>query len=671
MAAITTRLFTRSEFYGLETGMTISGFGDSICAQGIYQPISSSLNNTPQWAANSVYAAGNTIQNNGLPYTCSTGGTSASSGGPTGVNASITDGTVNWKYLAPTSLRSANNFLYWVEKFTNGSVRWNQSQGYQGLQGTLLAVNVLSGGTGYINPTVTFNNGATGTVQSVGGVITGVNITNPGFTPSTSFTYSFGGGGSGASIGFIAQPAGTFGVSGDTTSGAVARLPDAVASTVDIFVIQVGTNDLTANVPYATIQQNLQTIYETLLKAGKTIIAMPIMPRASAQLTQNQRIVQMRVNRWMRAYYWKESWANPNRHVIGLADAERYWTDGTNGANNPIGQATAAANAMAYDGLHPSPRGASYMALAIIQQIQTIASSLIFTQPRTASYFDGYDSLLNVGGNCLEALPWTASTPYIIGQSVSNSSRIYRCTGSGTSSSSTGPTGTGTITDGSVTWVSTFQQGLSIPGASGNAGSFTAATGITFTGNLNTGMTLARNSGTSTGTVTGSIENPWSDGQTGQRQSLVFALASGTNNEWWQLKVNASTAQGFGIQSSDLGLSGSFFTAECEVDISGVSNLTNLSLQLWDSGLPNVSFRAEDGYVATANTGVSYNLLNSTSEMLPYPNSGRLFLRTEPFQIPSNQAAIQLYLSLGFNTASSAALTLKVNYLGLRKDFQA
>ncbi len=52
------------------------------------------------WAASTAYLVGLRVSNGGNAYSCITTGTSAASGGPTGTGASITDGTVFWKWLS-------------------------------------------------------------------------------------------------------------------------------------------------------------------------------------------------------------------------------------------------------------------------------------------------------------------------------------------------------------------------------------------------------------------------------------------------------------------------------------------------------------------------------------------------------------------------------------------
>lgn len=51
------------------------------------------------WAGSTAYVVGDIRTNSSKIYYCITAGTSASSGGPTGTAADITDGTVHWRYL--------------------------------------------------------------------------------------------------------------------------------------------------------------------------------------------------------------------------------------------------------------------------------------------------------------------------------------------------------------------------------------------------------------------------------------------------------------------------------------------------------------------------------------------------------------------------------------------
>ncbi len=50
------------------------------------------------WQASTAYAVGDRVVNGSNQYRCTTGGASASSGGPTGTGGSISDGTVTWAW---------------------------------------------------------------------------------------------------------------------------------------------------------------------------------------------------------------------------------------------------------------------------------------------------------------------------------------------------------------------------------------------------------------------------------------------------------------------------------------------------------------------------------------------------------------------------------------------
>jgi len=63
----------------------------------------------PNWAASTAYVVGNKVKNDsGKIYTCSTAGTSAGSGGPTGTGSAIADNTAKWDY---TTTESAAAYL--------------------------------------------------------------------------------------------------------------------------------------------------------------------------------------------------------------------------------------------------------------------------------------------------------------------------------------------------------------------------------------------------------------------------------------------------------------------------------------------------------------------------------------------------------------------------------
>lgn len=59
------------------------------------------------WAAATAYSKGAVVRNNGNLYICTSAGTSAASGGPSGTGGAITDDSVVWKYVL------SNDGLYW------------------------------------------------------------------------------------------------------------------------------------------------------------------------------------------------------------------------------------------------------------------------------------------------------------------------------------------------------------------------------------------------------------------------------------------------------------------------------------------------------------------------------------------------------------------------------
>ncbi len=64
------------------------------------------------WVNTTVYVQGALVTNDTAPlkfYICTTGGTSAGSGGPTGTNASIADGSVTWAYAGTGVAATASN----------------------------------------------------------------------------------------------------------------------------------------------------------------------------------------------------------------------------------------------------------------------------------------------------------------------------------------------------------------------------------------------------------------------------------------------------------------------------------------------------------------------------------------------------------------------------------
>jgi hypothetical protein len=653
-----------------QVGVKFNGFGDSLMAQSAYMPYTSTpWANVPAWAVSTPYTLNSYIYAGGNMYRCTVAGTSASSGsGPSGVGYSgITDGTATWIYAYPYISRWNSNVLNWAARYSNGALDFDMSQGYAGPVNSLLRMIITNPGTGYSNtPTLTLSYGATGYLTTDGaGHINGAFITQPGYSPGIAlFTYTITDGtGTGATLSMVCCPSGTFGVTGCTTADMVARLPDAVASNVDIFVMIGGHNDIVAGTSYATITANLKNCIDTLVAAGKKVIILPIPPSTAFSTVPNggQGIIALRVNRFLRAYAHKSSFANTKLNSVVFCDVNGYLTDGGSATDQPLGGTGGTSGAMTYDGTHWSCRAAQYVGYCLNLASQVFTGPPIPYSRREYSIFDGYDPVSNPGGNYFEALPWSATQVIPVGTKRNNSGNIYRCTTAGTTASSGGPTGTGTaITDGTVVWRYMFAQGLST--WQGTGGTMSASTGITYTGTIPNPFTLQHITTGSTGTVVVAQENPWSNGQAGKRMSMVFSLGSGSASDQWQLVILYGTLAAFGVTAADL--NGQPFTVECEVELSGVANLTNIHLNLYDD------VTATNVYEGNNTAGAGYHWINSAGEAIPIPNNGKILLQSQPMVLPANMTDIDLNIGINFDSsggAGSATATMKFNYLAIKK----
>ena len=646
---------------------TLNGLGDSMFAgQSTYSVQSATdyqaqLGRVPAYSAGQAVTVGALCLSGGLAYRCTTAGTTAGTA-PSGT-ATSADGTVVWTFV-PTLVvaKSGTSALTWDEVYSGGRLHFDMEAGYGGIANTLLKVIVTAGGGGYApGDTVAFNNGAAGLLQVASGAVTGVAATNPGYSTGTAFSATIAtAAGSGALLTLVQAGSGTFATPGGTTRDMVAMLDDALASSVQVFDVRGGTNDI-ATVPVAQIVANLRACYDRLQLAGRAVIARPIPPRATG-LTAATAAVIHRVNRWIRAYCRGEAWANPQALTAGivLADSTGYWTDGTAGTYSPVGGTGGVAGAMTTDGLHPSQRAAMCDGYVGALAAQRWTGPPAPYTARAYAADDGYDPVLNPSGNMLEGYPWQATTAYALAQQCAANGGVYRCTQAGTSAASGGPSGTGSsITDGGAKWAWMFAAKTSVFG-SGAGGVLSAASGVTVMGSLANGLALTRNSGSASGTLAAAIESPWSNGQAGQRQSLTFVLGSGTATERWDLGFQPTrTVAGMNVGAADLGVTR--FVAEIEVEVTGAQNLTRLQFNLQD---------ATAVAVGPFQGGAGRELLASTGDPAPWPNSGRIVLRTPPFVIPADWVNLNWVLVMGFNAAGaagSAGATIKPTYLALRR----
>ena len=663
---------------GINRRRTFNIAGDSISAISTYQPrtLPASVI-VPAWLPNTVYAVGNVVKNGLDYYRCSTAGTSAGATGPVGYSASnIADNTVNWRYMPPSALKNSRGYQAWLEAFSLGTLRWNQESGLAGTVGGTHRLLVTRPGTGYaVNETLTGSSGGLGIITSVdasGGILAAA-VVNPGVNGSGTQTFTINtAAGVNARVFPAQSAAGTFGMPGCRTEDIVKILPDIVASDNDIIFVHIGTNDLSQSIGYTTMIANLKTIYETIAASGKIVVAIPIMPRDSSLTTAAAYQLQYKVNRFIRAFCWQETWANPNK-VPGvlLCDPSRYLTDGTSTTGSPIGAAAAAAGAVTVDGLHPSMRGAQYIALTGLDTVQPLIGALPVIAARTASFNDGYDPVDNPGGNVLDGRPWVAGETVALGAHRRNDTapvKVYYCTQAGVTAGSGGPTGTGSnIVDNTARWTYLGPVGMSLfAQAFGTAP--TAATGIVYTGNIPDRMVFTRLNGTASGTIAFTQENPWSDGQTGQRLKMDFSLGGGSNVDQYSLYISLNPTQ-LGIEAAQQEVG--YFYVEAELEISGQQNMIEPVVGWSDNYTAAGSFETSWGRSFSGGSGSNYGMMNATGEMRDMPNGGKLLCRSTPMLL-TPLAAPLIHLRFGFNSsgaAGSATATIRVNNIAVRKAF--
>lgn len=187
---------------------------------------------------------------------------------------------------------------------------------------------------------------------------------------------------------FKVTPELTFGVSGDTTGGMVARFDNQVGvnwGNFDILWIDGGRNDgdSTLSDALATIT-NLKYMANAALAHGKKVFMMlPNPPRTTGISTLLQEKIRSYVNQQMRVY------AKTNPGVFFI-DYWHDWVNGTSTAGAPSANIT-------YDGIHSDYLGAYNAASRVIA---TVGSE--FPQPpRIQPAWNVFDGTFNISGNAV------------------------------------------------------------------------------------------------------------------------------------------------------------------------------------------------------------------------------------------------------------------------------
>lgn len=596
----------------------------------------------------------------GFAYTVS------SIGNANGAN-SIVDGTATFVWVPPNANKYSNSPLFWIEAWSLGKARWTFNDGYDGPVSSTVKGFVLAPGKGYsASDPWTASTGASGTlsVDAYGG-ITGVNVVQPGVSMAIhtySITTSTG---SGARLSFVVGPSGTFGVSGALTEDMVLYLPDALASSTDIFLVWGGTNDSnnvtdypSSVVQYNATVANLATIYQTLLNAGRKVVIIPINARTGLTTFQYQFF--SRIKAWQKAFIRKLAWANPTLAVnIVLADMTRYTTDFTAATAVPIGGTAALAGAQTYDGLHPSQRCGQTVAICALEAMSRWLGQAPANALRLGDPSDWGDAVDNPGGNMLEAKPWVINEVILsVNTTRSLGGNVYYATQIGTCAASGGPTGTGAgIVDNTVRWNYSRPVGCSV-----FQGTPTALSGLptSFYGNVPLGWIFSRKTGSGIGIVGGVVENPYSDGQAGSRPALTLAVGAGTLNEQWQFYVNAFGPKHYGLLPYEL--DNVPIQIEAEIEVTGQQNLTHVRFG-WIDTTSNTAL--ECGFQGQSGSGTHLTEMAATGE--PLAPFVKRYLVTGYMVWPSQAFGVAPGFLFAFDASGQAgSATATIKPIGIR-----
>lgn len=188
-----------------------------------------------------------------------------------------------------------------------------------------------------------------------------------------------------------------FGISGDTTAGALARVQDVIDSGAGTCVVLIGTNDIGTDP--SVVQANLRGIYQALTDAGILTIAMTLLPRTASGTAAYGWL--NTINSWIR----QQEAFFPCLRVI---DASQYFGDPYSLTMSPLPGFT-------YDGLHPMAIGARYASQPVADYLLTLRRP---QSRQLQSVTDHYWPITNEGGY-LNQNPSMAGTSGVVGTGIS------------------------------------------------------------------------------------------------------------------------------------------------------------------------------------------------------------------------------------------------------------
>lgn len=249
------------------------------------------------------------------------------------------------------------------------------------------------------------------------------------FSTTNCFSY-FNGAASGTFLNLylnkrLARPSGTgnYGVSGDTTSGMLARIGAVLANHYDvIFIKGGGDNDVANNVACPTIVANYQAIW-TAFPFGTKIIQDGLYPRGgSVAYTTAQTQTALCVNQAMAA--WAQEVGHSGFYYVDLDPA---MSDPTQSTWTPLsGYVESGTN-----GAHTTPLGSSAIAWADAKIVNQLVPDW---QVPTFTASDTYNATYNLRGNLLPNGILTGSSGTVSGTGCSGTaanSTTLSCANSG------------------------------------------------------------------------------------------------------------------------------------------------------------------------------------------------------------------------------------------------
>lgn len=202
------------------------------------------------------------------------------------------------------------------------------------------------------------------------------------------------------------DPSLNFGVGGNTTAQWAARVNDVIASSADVVVCLISTNDRTADFTLQQTQQNIEAVVAKLKNAGKIVVFIAETPRGGANaLSAPRQAIHDQVRDWIKSYL----------PTLGVRVVDAY-------------DALSDTSKTTIDGMHLNPNGARILGAILAKEIEDLFDSPALL-PRASSL---YDATTNPFGqlNSNALLTGTTGTKSASANTTGNVATGYNCAGS-------------------------------------------------------------------------------------------------------------------------------------------------------------------------------------------------------------------------------------------------